>query len=190
MNRRSALLGLAGAALDRPALAQAGWTQLLDGKTLDAWTPVGAANWSVVDGAAQADKGSGLLVSKASYGDFELRAEFWVDADANSGIFIRCSDPANVTPQNAYEVNIFDKRPDPTYGTGAIVDLAKVSPMPEAGGRWNVMEVTAKGPEFSVVFNGVRTVDKARDDKRARGPIALQRGSGVVKFRKVAIRPL
>ena len=35
----------------------------------------------------------GHLVSKNSYTDFQIRAEFWVDSDANSGIFIRCTDP-------------------------------------------------------------------------------------------------
>jgi hypothetical protein len=28
-------------------------------------------------------------------------------------------------------VNIWDTRPDPSYGTGAIVDVAKVDPMPK-----------------------------------------------------------
>ena len=58
-----------------------------------------------------------------------------------------------------YEVNIFDKRPDPTYGTGAIVDVAKVDPMPKAGGKWNTFEITAKGPHLVVIFNGQKTVD-------------------------------
>jgi len=36
-------------------------------------------------------------------------------------------DPQKVTADNAYEVNIFDKRPDPAYGTGAIVNVSKPS---------------------------------------------------------------
>jgi putative component of toxin-antitoxin plasmid stabilization module len=32
----------------------------------------------VEDKLLQADKGSGHLVSKNSYGDFQIRAEFWV----------------------------------------------------------------------------------------------------------------
>jgi hypothetical protein len=42
-------------------------------------------------------------------------------------------------------VNIYDQRPDPSYGTGAIVNFAKVEPMPKAGGKWNTYEITAKG---------------------------------------------
>ena len=170
--------------------ADAGWVTLLDGTNLDNWNQIGDANWRIADGAAQADKGNGFLVSKNTYGDFQIRAEFWVDDDANSGIFIRCTDPDKVTSKNAYEVNIFDKRPDPTYGTGAIVDVAKVEPMPKAGGKWNTYEITAKGPQFTVTLNGQRTVNGAQDSKHPNGHIALQYGAGVVKFRKVEIKPL
>ena len=86
-------------------------------------------------------------------------------------------------------MNIFDTRPDPSYGTGAIVNFAKVSPMPKAGGQWNTMDITAKGSQLTVLFNGVQTVD-VQDSKFASGPIALQYGGGVVKFRKVEIKPL
>jgi hypothetical protein len=61
-------------------------------------------------------KGNGFMVSKESYTDFEIRAEFWVDSKANSGVFIRCTYPTKVTATNAYEVNIYDERPDPSYG--------------------------------------------------------------------------
>ena len=116
--------------------AQAGWKTLLDGRTMDQWTPIGMANWRSVDGAIQADNGmGGFLVSKVPYGDFELRAEFWVTPDANSGIFIRGQDPKQVTAMNAYEVNIFDMRPDQTYRTGGIVDVAKPMSMVNAGNQ-------------------------------------------------------
>ena len=191
------VLGLAGLWHEASGQGDAGWIALFDGKSLDNWTQIGNANWTLADGVVQADKGNGYLVSKNSYADFEIRAEFWVDADANSGIFIRCTDPSKVTGENAYEVNIFDKRPDPSYGTGAIVNVAKVSPMPKAGGKWNTYEITAKGPQFTVVLNGVKTVDGAQDSKHARGHIALQYGAGapgtgpgIVKFRKLEIQRL
>jgi len=171
------------------AQGDAGWTTLFDGSSLDNWNQIGNANWRLAEGVAQADQGNGFLVSKNSYADFQIRSEFWVDSDANSGIFLRCADPQKITSKTCYEVNIYDKRPEPSYGTGAIVDVAKVSPMPKAGGQWNVYEITAKGPQLTVTLNGNRTVD-VRDNKLSRGPIALQYGAGVVKFRKVEIRPL
>jgi len=176
------------------ATRDAGWITLIDGPNgLDNWDRVGTGNWAVVDGIVQANKRlgkeTGYLVSKNSYGDFQIRAEFWVDDDANSGIFIRCADPQKPGSSTCYEVNIYDKRPDPSYGTGAIVNVAKVSPMPKAGGRWNTMEITAKGPHLLVVLNGTRTAE-VQDSKHARGPFSLQYGAGIVKFRKVQIKPL
>jgi hypothetical protein len=170
-----------------------GWITLLDSTNMGDWDEVGKANWTMKDGAVVADKLDGkelgYLVSKNSYKDFQIRAEFWVSDDANSGIFIRCEQPKSIGGKTCYEVNIFDQRPDPSYGTGAIVDVGKVDPMPKAGGKWNTYEITAQGPHFTVVLNGQKTVD-AQDSKHARGAIALQYGQGVVKFRKVEIKPL
>jgi hypothetical protein len=94
----------------------AGWITLVDGtaKSFENFNRLGDANWRAEDGAIVADKGKGgHLVSKNSYKDF-----------------------------NSYEVNIYDQRPEPAYGTGAIVDFAKVDPMPKAGGRWNTFLIT------------------------------------------------
>ena len=178
------------------ASGQDGWITLFDGKNLDQWQGDGTATFKIEDGSVIAtDKKdpkavASYLVSKQSYKDFEIRAEFWVSDDANSGIFIRCTDPKKIGSKTGYEVNIFDKRPDPTYGTGAIVDVAKVDPMPKAGGKWNTYEIVAKGPKFTVTLNGMKTVDGAENADHKEGPIALQFGVGTVKFRKVEIKPL
>jgi len=56
--------------------------------------------------------------------------------------------------------------------------------------------ITAKGDRFTVVLNGQKTADNAQDAKFASGPIALQyapgavKDKGVIKFRKVEIKPL
>jgi len=61
--------------------------------------------------------------------------------------------------------------------------------MPKAGGKWNTMEITAKGRDLTVSVNGQKT-SQARSGLHAEGPIALQFGEGTVKFRKVEIKPL
>jgi len=176
------------------------WVTLIDGdKGLENWNRIGDANWRAEGGAIVADKGkSGFLVSKNSYKDFEIYAEFWAETDTNSGIFIRASDPNKVGADNSYEVNIWDIRPDPIYGTGAIVDFAAV-PVPivnKAGGKWNTYEISAKGTELTVKLNGVVTVS-TQNGKYASGPFALQFGpgvkgvtGGVIKWRKVQIKSL
>ncbi len=196
------LMGLAvaasiGACSSLPG--QSGWVSLIDGNNgLENFDRVGDANWRAEGNAIVADsaKVGSFLVSKNSYKDFQIRAEFWADHTTNSGIFIRLSDAKTVTAANSYEVNIFDQRPDPLYGTGAIVDFAKVSPMPKAGGKWNSYLVTATGDRIVVVLNGVQTVD-LRDSKFASGPVALQFANGAqnapggaIKWRSVQIRPM
>src|SRR5688572_8190757 len=185
------LSGFAGIHSSPAAASQAvdSWTVLLDGKSLKGWNAVGDANWNVADGAVQADKGSGFLVTPASYRDFQITLEFWVSDDANSGVFLRCADPKTINQMNAYEVNIFDKRPDQSYRTGAIVDVAKPASVILTGGKWNTYDITAQGSQLTVVLNGAKVVD-VKDTKHVEGPIALQYGAGTVKFRNVRIRGL
>jgi hypothetical protein len=182
-----------GCATQPSRQADTGWITLIDGANgLDNWNRIGTVNWTAAEGVVQADKsekGGGFLVSKNSYQDFVIRVEFWVSDDANSGIYMRCADPKNITDKSCYEANIFDQRPDPSFGTGAIVHIATISPMPKAGGKWNTYEITVKGPRLTVLLNSIQTVD-VQDSKFASGPIALQWGRGVVKFRKVQIKPL
>src|SRR5678809_240971 len=153
------LLGFAGFQSSYVTLGQSDFKTILDGTSLKGWDVVGNANWSVADGAVQASMGTGFLVTPQSYTDFQITAEFWVTDDANSGIFIRCSDPKMISAMNAYEVNIYDKRPDQAYRTGAIVDVAKPSAQINTGGKWNTMTITAKGPRMTVTLNSTKTVD-------------------------------
>jgi Domain of Unknown Function (DUF1080) len=194
------LIGTAALQFSNPASGQSegGWVTLLDSTRMGDWDEVGKANWAMKDGALVADKllegkegkDYSYLVTKASYRDFQIRAEFWTDEDANSGVFIRCDEAKKIDSKICYEVNIFDKRPDPSYGTGAIVGVAKVDPMPKAAGKWNTYEITAQGSHLLIVLNGQTTADVQDSKHNAGGPFALQYGSGVVKFRKVQVKPL
>lgn len=177
-----------------PAASQdTGWTTLFDGKNLDEWNQVGESNWHIEDGAVIADKmagkEAGYLVSKKSYKNFIVRVEFWPSDDANSGIYFRCLDPKKITDRTCYEANIFDQRPEPSYGTGAITRYVEINPMPKAGGKWNTYEVTANGRDITVVLNG-QTTAKLRNGMFDEGPIALQHGAGTIKFRKVEVKSL
>ena len=198
MQRRTLLAAsLSPLALALPgcaAIGLGGWTTLVDGatiKNIDGWGQLGQGNWSIVDGTLQGKDGKlGYLVTPQSYSDFEIRAEFWADANCNSGIFVRCQDSKKVGADNSYEVNIFDKRPDPSYGTAAIVDFAKApTPYPQAANKWNTFEITARGDQLGVVFNGQKTVD-IRNGKFRSGPVALQSAGGTIRWRKVLIRAI
>ena len=127
-----------------------GWKTLKDGT----WSATPTGRWLTVRAA---DKGAGFLVTPASYRDFQITLEFWVTDDANSGVFLRCSNPKLIDQTNAYEVNIFDKRPDQSYRTGGIVDVAKPTSIIQTGGKGNTYDITAKGSQLTVVLNERRS---------------------------------
>lgn len=182
----SSILGCA-----QTSVSDAGWTTLIDGATgLDNWNRVGDANWRAQDGAIVADMGKGgYLVTKNSYKDFHVKAEFWADHTTNSGIFIRLSDPAKISSRNAYEMNINDESPEPSYGSGAIVNIAAAATVSKVGGKWNTCEITANGSMLIVLLNGVQTVS-VQHKQFLQGPLALQFRTGPIKWRRVQIREL
>jgi hypothetical protein len=192
------IAGFAAMQVAPPASGQTGpgWVQLFDGKTMNGWDQVGTANWRVEDGALVADKstapngqGGGHLVTKNSYKNHMIYAEFWTDEKANSGIFVRCLDPKKIGARDCYEMNIFDSRPDPSYGTGAIVYHAEANPVLKAAGKWNTFEILADKRHLTITLNGTKTADVI-NGLNEEGPFTLQWGGGVVKFRKVAVKTL
>jgi hypothetical protein len=169
-----------------------GWVTLVDGdKGLENFTTLGAANWTASEGSIWANKKStdeaGILLSKNSYKDFELYAEFWADEEANSGIYIRIVNQKVVNTKASYEIQIWDK--SPAMATASLMPPAKAAPSFKAAGKWNTFLITAKGPRMTVAMNGEQAVD-VNDSTFPAGPIALQYNAGTIKFRKVMIKPL
>jgi hypothetical protein len=172
------------------------WITLIDGNAgMENWSVSGsAANWRAEDGSIQADKttgkGASVLVSKRSFRDLEIYAEFWASEDTNSGIYFRAPDPNKVnTASGAFEVQIWDKNPNPKYSTGSLVNVVAVQPIYKAGGRWNTYEIYVKGSEVVVKLNGVVTAT-TKEAKTHEGRIGLQFNSGPIKFRKLLVREL
>ena len=77
------------ALLAAPLLAaEADFTPLFDGKSLDGWTLVGKtdAGYIIEDGSLVCpEKGGGNLMSNKDYANFVLRFEFKMRADTNNG---------------------------------------------------------------------------------------------------------
>lgn len=185
------LVGSAGVSRAPAALGQtgAGWVTLFDGKTFTHWTMTGNANWRIANGMAEADVARGFLVSRESYGDFELRAEAWTLPDSNGGILFRITDARDPGIENGYELNLNDTRKDQTGRTGSIVNVAKPLVTFDSGNQWVTVEIRAVGPKMTARLNGVLTAE-ATDAKYARGPVALQAAGGLVRYRNVQIREI
>jgi hypothetical protein len=107
-----------------PEEVSAGWILLWDGQTPFGWQPRGEAKWDVKGGVVSPVPGSGkgFLSTTTVLPNYRLRAEFWVDDKANSGIFLRCPTEGEITSLNAYEVNIYDAHEK--WPSGSINDVA------------------------------------------------------------------
>jgi len=171
------------------SLESDGWTDL--SASFSAWNRVGDANWRIENGEFIADSSSGVshLVTKESFTDFQIQLEFWNHEGANSGVFMRISDPANITDRNAYEANIYDDRPDQSGRTGGIPNFLPPTRVIDTWDQWNTYDITMEGNQIVVKLNGVTTIDST-DDNFSSGPFSLQYGAGTIKFRNVKVRRL
>ena len=166
------------------------WVNIFAGQDLDEFNVIGGANWQISGDVVEATSGEpGFLVTRGQYGDVQLMAEFWTSPDANSGIFMRCQDPANIGAASCYEVNIFDQRPDQAYRTGGIVDFAEPMAQIDAADQWNTFDIVMEGDHLMVTMNGTLMVD-TNDATFANGAIAFQWSAGTVRFRNLKLRPL
>jgi hypothetical protein len=188
-------------------LVQDDWKPLFNGKDLEGWTVLGSAAWKVEDGVLVTGqdgdpKKSGLLTTKAEYGDFELQLDFMIDEHGkyNSGVYLR--NAPGKAGRSGYQINI-GRGAAEEYCGGLYTNkwLAKGDEKDEIRKKldWNTLRIVAKGVHFIVDLNGKNIVDftdPAPDPKfLPKGVIALQTygaegHAGWLKFRNVKIREL
>ena len=202
----TAIACLAVAAKEKSDATQ-GWRVLFDGKSLDAWNPIGSAKWRVEDGVIVGGqdgdpKRSGLLTTKDSFKDFEIELEFMIDEHGkyNSGVYIR--NQPGIQGRTGYQVNI-GRGAAEEYCAGLYTDhwLAKGDEKDTIRKKldWNTMRILAKGAHFEVELNGQKVVDYTDPNPPEKwlqkGVIGLQTygaegHSGWVKFRNIRIREI
>ena len=159
---------------------------------LRGWDRVGDDPWRFTEGGVEAGpaEATGFLVSKASFGDFRLTLEYWVEDDTNSGIHVRCTSRESIGPDACYEINIWDSHPNQASRTGSVVTIAE--PLAHINGleRWVPVEIVAEGERLRASFDGQLTVN-LEHGRSASGAIALQyAGTGTLRFRKLVIEAL
>ena len=157
-----------------------GWTTLIDGdKGLENWNRIGDANWRAEGGAIVADKGkAGYLVSKQSLQGFRDPCRvLGRDRHQQRHLPPRCPIRRTSAPTTAYEVNIWDIRPDPTYGTGGIVDFATVPvpPFTRPAASGTPTRSSPQGTVVTVKLNGAVTVSTQQQQVRQRAVRAAVR---------------
>jgi hypothetical protein len=171
---------------------------LIDGVSFDAWGVQNAnrpLGWSVEDGAITNVSGANNLVSKATFGDFKIEAEYKLAEGSNSGIYIR----------GRYELQILDD----AANSGGRADLGhmaiygRTAPRVKASkpaGEWQTMEAIVVANRVTVTLNGQRVHDNqviegitggALDNNElAPGPILVQGDHRPVWIRKMVVTPI
>jgi hypothetical protein len=192
---------------------------LFDGTSLGGWerrdvkqreTPVG---WKVADGAMEVVPGTGDIMTKRKFTDFQLHIEFRSpfmpeargQARGNSGVYL----------QGRYEVQVLDsyglKGEDNECGGIYKVGAPSVN-MCAPPGQWQSYDVTFHAPRFgpdgkklndariTVMHNGIivhegleipgPTGGAVEDNVQLPGPILLQDHGNLVQYRNIWLREL
>jgi hypothetical protein len=175
-----------------------GFKKIFNGKNLDGWTIHGTEKWYVENGElvceSGPDKQYGYLSTNKHYKDFVLELEFKLEANGNSGVFIRSGIEGTkisgwqveVAPQNHHTGGIYE-----SYGRGWLIKPDSADEKMLRPDKWNKLRIKAMGNEITSWLNGKQMVHIS-DEKigAGKGFIALQihDGGGIkVRWRKIRV---
>jgi hypothetical protein len=185
-----------------------GFQSLFNGKDLAGWKVYGGKMdvWGAADGVLFVQGGGGgWLMTEKEYGDFELRLEYKLPKEGNSGVALRSPREGNPA-YSGMEVQLIDdenwKGLQPWQHTGSIYEVAAAAKQANKPlGEWNRMRIVARGGKVMVELNGEKLVETDLNDHkdkaekhpgitRAAGHIGLQSYNYRVEFRKLLLKPL
>lgn len=178
-----------------------GFQKLFNGKNLSGWTIHGTEKWYVDNGELICESGPdmqyGYLSTNKPYKNFILDLYFKLEANGNSGVFIRSSIEGTkingwqveVAPPNLHTGGIYE-----SYGRGWLI---KPNPAHEQyldSTGWNHLVIRAQDNEVTSWLNNHMMV-QLNDPKigAGNGFIALQihEGGGIkVRWKKIKIKEL
>lgn len=175
--------------------------KLFNGKNLKGWTPHGTERWYVEKGElvceSGPDKQYGYLSTNKKYKNFILDYDFKLEANGNSGVFIRSGIEGTkisgwqveVAPPGKHTGGIYE-----SYGRGWLI-----KPKPELESvlkptDWNHGKIHVEGDKITTWLNGEKMVELS-DAKIGAGEgfIALQihDGGGIkVRWKNIRIQNL
>lgn len=178
-----------------------GYKKLFNGKDLKGWTTHGTEKWYVENSElvceSGPDKQYGYLSTNKSYKNFILKLNFKLEANGNSGVFIRSR--IEGTKISGWQVEVAP----PEHHTGGIYESYGrgwlIQPKPEdekilKPAEWNVMRIQVKDDEITTWLNDEKIV-YLKDEKIGEGTgfIALQihDGGGIkVRWKNIEIKEL
>lgn len=183
------------------ARCQQSFTSLFNGNDLTGWTIHGTEKWYVENGEliceSGPDKQYGYLSTEKSYYNFELSVQFKLEANGNSGVFIRSGIEGTkisgwqveVAPPGDHTGGVYE-----SYGRGWLVQPKPEDEKMLNADDWNTMLILVKNDEITSWLNGKEMIH-LKDEKigAGKGFIALQihDGGGIkVRWKNLLIKEL
>ena len=188
---------------------------LFDGSSLDAWRGYDSQevpdSWKIEDGALTRSGSGGDIMTKETYGDFELALEWKISPGGNSGIIYRAREGDPAAYYSGPEFQILDDAAhadaDKRTLAGTLYGLyARQEDCTKPAGDWNSAKIVIRNNRVEHWLNGKKVVDCefGSDDwnervanskfaaweqfgKTAKGHIALQDHGNPVWYRNITI---
>ena len=196
-----------------------GWQPLFDGRSLSGWrgykstTP--PAGWSAANGELVRNGEGGDLMTVEQFSDFELRLEWKISANGNSGVMYHVvtgdENPYESGPEFQILHNAGHKDgASPILSAGSNYAMhAPVKDVTRRVGEWNDIRLIVKGTHVEHWMNGVKLLEFEQFSpdwyarlqaskfskmppygRHMRGHIVLQDHGNVVTFRNIKIKSL
>ena len=149
--------------------------------------------WTIEEGVMTNGARANNLVSKMTFMDFKVEAEYKLSEHSNGGIYLR----------GRYEMQLLEDAGQPVNMQSHMAIYGRTPPSTNASRKaleWQTMEAVIVGNRVTVTLNGQKVQDNAvidgltggaldaREDQP--GPIMLQGDHGKVMFRKVVVTPI
>jgi len=152
-------------------------------------------HWKVRNGILVYDGKGTSLVTTQKFKDFELRVDWKIQADGDTGIYLR----------GCPQVQIWDPEKNGAngVGSGGLYNNKRNPSQPSIRadkpvGQWNTMRIRMVGEKVSVWLNGDPIVDEVTMENYfypeqpifPDGPIELQHHGGILEFRNILIKEI
>ncbi|HRI22467.1 MAG TPA: DUF1080 domain-containing protein [Panacibacter sp.] len=214
-----------------PVTQDTGWVSLFDGQSLSGWHSYGkpgpGAAWNVDSNAIHLNvnankgyqsEGGGDLVSGDEYSNFDLKLEWKISKNGNSGIVFFIHEDTTLYKESwntGLEMQVLDNDGHsdgkiPKHRAGNLYDLIAASPETVKGpGEWNQVEIIANNGKLDLSLNGTVVVSTTMWDDNwqklvagskfkdmpnwgtfKQGHIALQDHGNEVWYRNIMIKKL
>jgi hypothetical protein len=197
-----------------------GWKPLFDGTSLSAWRGYHSQEmpkgWSIENGALVKKGTAGDIMTRDTFGDFELEMEWKLEKGGNAGVFYRATEEYDKIYWSGTEYQLLDDANAPDGRTRLTSAGAAYGLYPAAegalkpAGEWQKTRIVMKKNHVEHWLNGTKVTEYElwSDDWKAkvkkskfsrypnyglakRGAIGIQGDhNGALSLRNIRIRPL